>query len=150
MYWSSEMVDTRHFKLSRRKENKGKSHGWEDNRSPPTSLQKCNWQPQSVHLWAQSLYPPSPWCEWCVKVSHTTRVYIPYPFQTVMWVFLRCCEMGPTVFHPYPRRVESLTVCRSHYKGNTFFLLLKTLSAGLARVSTCDLPLSWLVLSQMS
>ena len=28
------------------------------------------------------------------------------------------CETGPMVFHPYPRRLESLTVCRSHYKGS--------------------------------
>ena len=29
--------------------------------------------------------------------------------------------MGLTVFHPYPRRQESLTVSRCHYKGSTFF-----------------------------
>ena len=26
--------------------------------------------------------------------------------------------MGPTVFHPYPGRLEGLTVCRRHYKGS--------------------------------
>ena len=63
-----------------------------------------------------------------VKVGHTTRVYNPYSFRIVMWVLLcptrtnqwKCCETGPTVLRPYPRRLESLTICRSHYKGSTF------------------------------
>ena len=33
----------------------------------------------------------------------------------------KCFETGPTVFRPYPRRLGSLTVCRCHYKGSTFF-----------------------------
>ena len=48
-----------------------------------------------------------------VKVGHTTGVYDPYSFRIVMWVLLRptrtnqwkCCETGPTVFRPYPRRL---------------------------------------------
>ena len=55
-----------------------------------------------------------------VKVGHTTGVYVPYSFRTVVWVLLRptwtdqwkCCQTGPTVFRPYPRRLESLTICR--------------------------------------
>ena len=67
-----------------------------------------------------------------VKVDHTTRVYNPYSFRIVMWVLLhftrtnqwKCCETGPMVFCPYPRRLESLTICRCHYKGSTFFSVI--------------------------
>ena len=30
----------------------------------------------------------------------------------------------PMVFRPYPRRLESLTICRCHYKGSTFFSVI--------------------------
>ena len=50
----------------------------------------------------------------------------PTLFETVVWVLLhvcptrtskwKWCEMGPTVFRSYPRRLDSLTICRCHYK----------------------------------
>ena len=48
----------------------------------------------------------------------------------------RACETGPTVYRPYPRRPESLTVWRCYYEGSTFsaVILLNTLSVGPAGV----------------
>ena len=67
-----------------------------------------------------------------VEVGHTTRFYVPYSFRTVVWVLLhptwtdhwKCCDTRPTVFRPRPRRLESLTICRCHYKGSTFFSVI--------------------------
>ena len=33
-------------------------------------------------------------------------------------------DTGPTVYRPYLGRLESLTVCRCCYKGNTFFSVI--------------------------
>ena len=64
--------------------------------------QKRQWRPLSELFVMSFLYPPNPWCEWCVKFGHTIGVYVPYSSLTAMWLRLRptrtdkskCCERG--------------------------------------------------------
>ena len=107
------------------------------------------------------LYPLTPWCEWCNvwRLTSTSGSTSPTLFEQ-WWGFFyvpqepdkcKCCETGLTVFRPYPRRLESLTICRCHYKGSTSFLIyLKTVRVGPAGVRTRDLPLSRPAFSQLS
>ena len=62
------------------------------------------------------------------KTDHKTGVLHAPLFANSVWVLLRptglltltVYETGPTVYRPYPRRLESLPICRCHYKGSTF------------------------------
>ena len=69
------------------KSEKMKSRGWEDNRRALlhnmwTEMYKLGCQHTKAPLAAtlspfvSLLYPPKPWCEWCVKVDHNTGVYV--------------------------------------------------------------------------
>ena len=103
--------------------------------SSDVSTQRRNWQPLSVHLWAYCTHPAHDvndvMCDVC-RLTTTPGSTSPTLFEQWCGFFYvpqepdkcKCCETGPTVFRPYPRRLESPTVCRCHCKGSTFFSVI--------------------------
>ena len=78
-----------------------------------------------------------------VKVSQTTTpgttcptLYEECVGALTSYRFITCaraCKTGPMVYRPYPRRLESLTVCRMSLQRQHFLLsYLRTLSVGRA------------------
>ena len=59
------------------------------------------------------------------EIDHYTGHYVPYSLRRIeesnrFFTCARACETVTTVYRPYPRRLESLTVCRFYYKGSNF------------------------------
>ena len=83
---------------------------------------------------------------------------MPYSFTIRMWVLLhplqtilklKMQETAPAVYSPYPRRLESLTICWCNYKGSTFSSVILRPWV-LVESQTHDLPRNNLMPNQLS
>ena len=54
------------------------------------------------------------------------RNFMPYPLRIVCGShrYFKGCETGPPAYSPYPRRLESLTICCCNSKGGTFYSVI--------------------------
>ena len=123
-----------------------KSHGGLQFYGVRLDVSMCRrlWQPLSVHIRS---HPPTHPVNPSMSVrdrrpDHNTGNYVPYSCEQCVGSLMshkvimnKGCETGPTIHRPYLRRLDSLTICRCHYKGSTFSSInLKTLSVGPAGV----------------
>jgi len=64
-----------------------------------------------------------------VMPDHNTGNLMPYSLRIMCGFFnvsqlFKGCETGPPAYSPYPRRLESLTICWCDYKGSTFYSVI--------------------------
>ena len=90
--------------------------------SSDVSIQRCHWQPLSVYLWAHCTHPTHNVNDVMSEGWPQHRGLCPLLFSNSgVGSFTSHKNQISVSARPYPRKLESLTVCRCHYKGSTFF-----------------------------
>ena len=102
--------------------------------SSDISIQRRHWQPLSVHLWAYCTHPTHDvndvMCEgWpqhrglrpLLFSNSGVGSFTSYKNQISLSAVKRDLRFSSL---QYPKRLESLLVCRCHYKGSTFFSVI--------------------------
>ena len=90
------------------------------------------------------------------RPDHNTGNFVPYSLREVRGFPLltnteKMQETGPTVYRPYPSRLERLTICRCHCKGSTFSsVILRPRVFVRSGARTLDLPHGSPALYQLS
>ena len=101
--------------------------------SSDVSIQRRHWQPLSVHLWAYCTHPTHNVNDVGCVGWPQHRGLRPLLFSNSgvgsftshkNQISVSSVRRDLRFFRPYPRRLESLTVCRWHYKGSTFFSVI--------------------------
>ena len=101
--------------------------------SSDVSIQRRHWQPLSVHLWAYCTHPTHDMNDVMSEGWPQHRGLRPLLFSNSgvgsftyhkNQVSVSAVRRDLRFLRPCPRRLESLTVCRWHCKGSTFFSVI--------------------------
>ena len=63
-------------------------------------------------------------CE-CDYVPYTLYEQCVGSFTSGHRIYYKACETGCEVYHPYPKKLESPTICRCYYVGSVFSSVIR-------------------------
>ena len=95
------------------------------------TLADCFMAQFTIFLVQQVEFTGAPRREWVMPQHRDLHalLFMPYSLRIVRGFFnvpqlFKGCETGLPAYSPYPRRLESLTICWCDYKGSTFYSVI--------------------------